>query len=899
MDVLGRDDELRSVHAFLDRPLGGGVPALVLEGEAGIGKSTLWLAGVEAACERGLRVLSSRPAEVELGVAHVGLGDLLEDTLDDVLPELAGTRRRALEIALLVGDDVDGTVDFRTLAVAVRNALQLLAEREPILVAIDDVHWLDPSSSSALAFALRRLSNENIRLLFARRLGEGIPVSELELAVDDQLVERLHVGPLSAGALHGILQRQLGRVFARPALLRVHDASGGNPFYALALAREAGAGIDPMRPLPVPETLAALVRARLDALPEVTRESLMLASAHGRLPPAHLDEDTLEPAFADHVIELGDGVIRFTHPLLAAVLYQGASAEARRDAHARLAEIVGGPLARARHRALASKEPDANIAAVLEEAAALARAQGAPIVAAELGEHALRLTPSGQPSERHRRTIATARSHMAAGDLSRANTLARDLLDRSPPGLLRAEALMLMCDVVPEGIALWRDALREAATDPALQAEIHQMISWEAHFTEGPRVAEQHALASLELAERLDDDALRAGALAALASSRFHLGEPDALALTEEADELAGACDTDERPWVRLRTASIFVHSGRLDRARSGLEQLRSEWGGRDEEIDAQILWRFGLVELAAGDFASAADHAERAWEIGLQYGNEYAGQVWEVALVTAHCGDLERARELAVHGLTLCESKPLFTAHLQGVLGLVAAWSGDTAGAVDLFATADELSSSVGSLEPALAKWRPDHIESLLELGRLDEALRILDRWEAEGARLGRDRVLADAARCRGLAAAARGDVEEALVRLEQAVVQHEEAGDPFGRARALLALGVVRRRARQKRPAREAIEAALAGFEECGARGWAEKARAELGRIGGRRHVDGLTPAELRVAALVAEGRTNREVAAALFLAEPTVASHLSHVYAKLGVRSRTELVRKVHRF
>ena len=123
----------------------------------------------------------------------------------------------------------------------------------------------------------------------------------------------------------------------------------------------------------------------------------------------------------------------------------------------------------------------------------------------------------------------------------------------------------------------------------------------------------------------------------------------------------------------------------------------------------------------------------------------------------------------------------------------------------------------------------------------------------------------------------------------------KHEEVGDPFGRARALLALGVLRRRARQKRPAREAIEAALAGFEALGAAGWAENARAELGAIGGRTRVEGLTPAERRVAALVAEGRTNREVAAALFLGERTVASHLSHIYAKLGVRSRTELARR----
>ena len=247
------------------------------------------------------------------------------------------------------------------------------------------------------------------------------------------------------------------------------------------------------------------------------------------------------------MIELADGVIRFTHPLLASVLYQDASAQERRRAHARLAESVNDPIARARHQALASDEPDAEIAAALEQAAALASAQGAPIVAAELGEHALRLTPSDLPEERHRRTITTARAHMAAGDLSHAEALARDLLARSPAGRRRAEALVLLSDVGPDVIELRRDALHEAAADPDLQARIHQRLSWESFFTEGPQVAERHALASLELAEKLGDGGLRAGALAVLATSRFSLGEPDALALTEEALQLAGACNPDER----------------------------------------------------------------------------------------------------------------------------------------------------------------------------------------------------------------------------------------------------------------------------------------------------------------------------------------------------------------
>ena len=158
------------------------------------------------------------------------------------------------------------------------------------------------------------------------------------------------------------------------------------------------------------------------------------------------------------------------------------------------------------------------------------------------------------------------------------------------------------------------------------------------------------------------------------------------------------------------------------------------------------------------------------------------------------------------------------------------------------------------------------------------------------------RECVVAHVTRCRGLMAAAQGDVDLASSELQRAVAQHEAVGDPFGEARALLALGIVRRRARQKRPAADAIGAALDGFEQLGAATWADKARAELGSIGGRRREEGLTAAERRVAALVAEGRTNREVAAALFLGERTVASHLTHIYAKLGVRSRTELARRL---
>jgi DNA-binding CsgD family transcriptional regulator len=281
--------------------------------------------------------------------------------------------------------------------------------------------------------------------------------------------------------------------------------------------------------------------------------------------------------------------------------------------------------------------------------------------------------------------------------------------------------------------------------------------------------------------------------------------------------------------------------------------------------------------------------------EVNVQYGVETPQQMYVEAFVAAHRGELERARDLAERGGTLAEG--VLFARVAAVRGHVDLWSGDALAASASFAAAEETANTAGWQEPSYRLWRADYVEALLELGRADDAVDLLDAWEADATRVGREWVLAQVTRCRGLVAAARGDVEQAVSLLEQAVERHDAVGDPFGRARALLALGIVRRRARQKRAAREAIEAALAGFEELGAATWVDKARAELGRVGGRTRVAGLTPAEQRVADLVGQGRTNREVAATLFLGERTVATHLTRIYAKLGVRSRTELARRLH--
>ena len=264
--VVSREEELASLHAFIDAPAGGPV-AFVLEGEAGIGKSTLWLAGVDLARERELRVLSSRPAEAERSLAHVGLGDLLDDVLDDVLPVLSAPRRRALEVALLREDAAGDRIDPRALGLAIRSGLEALSEHTPALVAIDDVQWFDPSSTARLRSRCAGWPVPSVRAT-ARP-----PRQRRARHVDAR--GRTRPEPTFSGCRWGrsasarftrcCATAWVGH-FARQTLLRIQETSGGNPFFALELARVVDGGRRPVQPL-VPETLEELVRARISGLP--------------------------------------------------------------------------------------------------------------------------------------------------------------------------------------------------------------------------------------------------------------------------------------------------------------------------------------------------------------------------------------------------------------------------------------------------------------------------------------------------------------------------------------------------------------------------------------------------------------------------------------------------------
>jgi DNA-binding CsgD family transcriptional regulator len=377
------------------------------------------------------------------------------------------------------------------------------------------------------------------------------------------------------------------------------------------------------------------------------------------------------------------------------------------------------------------------------------------------------------------------------------------------------------------------------------------------------------------------------------------VGEVAATQLVAQAQELATAVGGEQLVQEATMTyLATLSSSSRTAEARALLEREYDEWHERDEPRSARALWTLSWVEFRAGRWTVAAEHAAHARDIRTQYGLEVPQDHLPIAVVAVHRGQLELAREHSERALALAQEQlGLHPPQHMAILGLVALGGGDVAAAADWLDKADRQAAALRWGEPSNRWWTGDYVELLLELGRKDEALRVLDAWDADAVRLNREWELAHVTRCRGLAAAARGAIDEALAMLERAVAEHEAVGDPFGRARALLALGVVRRRNRQKRSAREAIESALEGFEEIGAEGWAARARVELGRIGGRRpQGDELTPTERRLAELVAEGLSNKEIAGALFVTPKTVGTMLSRLYAKVGVRSRTELVRRL---
>ena len=288
--LIGRGAELRAVTRLLDGAVVGRT-GLVLGGEPGIGKTAILEAAIERARGRGYRVLSARPAAAESSLPLSGFGDLFLASAAELLARLPDPQRPAVEAALLLGDPVQRPADQRTLAVATTTMLSLLSDREPVLIAVDDAQWLDAGSIALLSYALRRLADRRIGLVAAvRRSSADGRVLGVDTWLEPDRLEVIQVGPLTVAALHRLVSDRTGTSFSRLAIVRIHAESGGNPFYALEIARaltRAGERVTPTSPLPIPDTLAELTSDRIRALPARTRGALLVAAL--ALEPPSLD----------------------------------------------------------------------------------------------------------------------------------------------------------------------------------------------------------------------------------------------------------------------------------------------------------------------------------------------------------------------------------------------------------------------------------------------------------------------------------------------------------------------------------------------------------------------------------------------------------------------------------
>jgi DNA-binding CsgD family transcriptional regulator len=909
----GREDELAALLDLLDAS--DELPAAaVVVGEAGIGKTALWLAATAAADKRGYLVLSCRPAEAEAGFSFVGLADLIGARVADVLPELPRPQRRALEAALALSESEGPPAEERVVAFAFLSTLRKLAVSHRLLLAIDDVQWLDAPSLAMLRFALPRLEAEPVAVILTARdeaplwLRSGPPEARL-LTIE--------LGPLSVGALNELLRTRTGVVLPRPILLRILDTSRGNPFFALELAnalRRRGGRVGPGEELPIPASLDELVQERLEALGpaalEVARVVAALAEPTLRLVDAGARRRVqagLADALDTGVLEVDGDRLRFTHPLLRSAVSSRATPAQRRSLHARLAQVVPSTEERARHLALATVEPSCEIASVLEDAAHAAQSRGAPAAAAELAEQALRLTPAADVGAARRRVLLAADRHYEAGDNGRAIALLEQARAATPRGVEYAAVLVHLAPVqaevvgLREAMSLYEEALTQAEGDDALKATIHLKLADLMRYTENAERGLAHAELAVRAASRVDHAALKCRALAEFGALHFNTGR----GIPQSEMEQALVLERSLPEWPLADAATwIFGHqlvwSGELEQARALLHEWLDAVKTRDEPERASPLWYLSILEWRAGHWELADRYAAESLALREQVGRDSPPARWPNAIIAAHQGKVEAARayaERALEGARAADNRVVQSGQLW-VLGFIELSLGDAAAALEHLKPAHEIRDGF-LFEPGMRVELADILEALIAVGELDEAEQILVHWEERAGALDRAWALAILARCRALLLAAQGDLAGSLAGLERAVAEHDRSVDPFQHARTLLTLGSTQRRAKQRGAARVTLGRALGTFERLGAPLWAEKARSELARIGGRVPSDGeLTEGEHRVAALVADGRTNREVAAALFLTEHTVETVLSRCYKKLGIHSRTALARELAR-
>ncbi len=897
--LVGRAPEIAVLAALCGEARNGRAGVVEVVGEPGVGKTALLEA---TAAGWGKQVVRASGVQDEAHLPFAALSELLRP-LRALGVELSTGQRAAVGGLLDLGG-WHATADPYALGAATLALIALAAEEAPLLVVIDDVHWVDEVSGTVLSFALRRLGADAVAVLLARRPGERGPVT----------------GPWPELVLRGLDRDAtvalLGPGVAPGVATGLHQATGGNPLALRELQRtltadELNGRAELPDPLPLGEHGMAAFGSRIATLPMATRLALavivaagpggsgLVAEALRRIGVTATDLGAAERA---DLLVIDGGQPWFPHPLVRAAAYTGVDAPNRRRVHAALAETCPGDVARhARHLAAAAVLPDEQVAAALERAAVDAEARGGPAAAISAAVAASRLTPDGRM--RDVRRLRAAEVCALAGRRGQAVVLAEQVLAASRDVELRHRALALRATSVmwTEGVSravpMMRATFDElAGPAPDLAALVAIELSVALAGTTGmlPQAA---AMARQACTLPVRDPLVHAFARHRYANAAAWCGD---LRAYEEAE--ADTALSDLRRAAPGKFAAQHLMSGqylllveRFEEARRVADDdVAAARAAAPSLLPSSLMMRADLA-LHCGDTVRARADLDEALDLGPEVG---VGAL----MVYAHA---MRARTAALEGDVTTSSwhadtaldaareqdmlpAQLYVAHARGLLELA---RGAPAAAANAYAVAAELAQRTGMRSPTGVPWHADRVEALHAADRLDEAADALADLQALGAGTGSRFARAAAARCQALL----GDPDWPDLYAGALADQHDL---PLERGRTHLAYGVRLRRERRVREAREHLAAASDVLSRFGATPWAARARAEL-RAAGVTLSDtpartALSAQELRVCLAVAEGATNREAAAALLLSPKTVEYHLGKAFTNLGVTNRAQLAR-----
>ena len=883
--LFGRDSEIASVDRLLEAARDGRSGALLLRGEAGIGKTALLAHAATAAT--GFRILRATGIESEAELPYATLHQLLRP-LEDRIDGLAEPQAHALRGALGLAHEQPS--DRFLVGVGTLTLLADAAEDQPLLALLDDAAWFDRTSADVLGFAARRLEAEGVVLLFAARDEPTRPFAIP--GVDELHVERLGEHDARRLLADGLEASRRDEVLVRAA---------GNPLALLELGRPAADGASGAE---------QAYAGRVAALPEATRSLLLLAAADSTQSLSvvgaaarelGLDATALEPAELEGLVQASGASLEFRHPLVRSAVYNSAPFARRAAAHMALADVLVGEEnadRRAWHHASAVLGSDEEVAAELERTAGRARTRGGHAAASISLGRAAELT--ADPMLRAHRLVAAADAAGLAGDSKRA----QQLLDRAGDG--HDDALTAQAALVRGSLALNRSTMgaafdwflqalqagRTAAPGLALKAAIRAIeAAWQAGYED--RLSEVRDLTGT--IEPVDDDdrsaSLVVEGLTAFAEDDYEAAFP----ALRRAAELAAA---SENPQTLLHAAWGAAFAGDAPTAHRLVtkgERLARSAGAAG--VLSVLLMSRASWELTASNFAAG----EQAAAEGLTLARDVdqpglvATHLAILARVDAVRGRAEQCRERAAEAIALARERGFShaTSAADYAVGLLE---------LGLGRPAEAYQRLLGVFKAGYIAFRFAAIDDLVEAAARDGKPELghdaLEAWEQSFNLAGTPIGGLVVARARALLA----PPEEADERFRECLAAHARAPFPFLQARTELAYGEFLRRGRRKTEARAQLRAALDGFERLGAVPWADRATSELratGETARKRDastLDDLTPQELQIARLVAEGGRNREIAGQLFLSPKTVEYHLRKVFQKLDIASRTELVKLV---